>query len=67
MTPDEARRQAFIAFGGVERAKESTRDELRPAFLQDSLRDLHHGARALRRTPSFTIVATLTLACSAII
>jgi hypothetical protein len=25
MTPDEARRQAYIKFGGVERVKESTR------------------------------------------
>lgn len=62
MTPEEARRQAFLKFGGVERVKDETRDEFRPALLQDSLRDLRHGVRALRRAPGFTLVATLTLA-----
>ena len=62
MTPDEARRQAYIKFGGVERIKESTRDEFRPALVQDSLLDLRYGVRALRRAPVFTLVAALTLA-----
>jgi putative ABC transport system permease protein len=62
MTPDEARRQAYIKFGGVERVKESTRDEFRPALVQDSLLDLRYGVRALRRAPVFTVVAALTLA-----
>ena len=31
MTPEEARRQAFVKFGGVEHLKERTRDEFRPA------------------------------------
>ena len=35
-------------------SKERTRDEFRPALLEDSLRDLRYGARALRRTPGFT-------------
>jgi putative ABC transport system permease protein len=62
MTPDEARRQAYIKFGGVERIKERTRDEFRPALVQDSLLDLQYGVRALRRAPAFTVVAALTLA-----
>ena len=32
MTADEARRQAFVKFGGVEHLKERTRDEYRPAL-----------------------------------
>src|SRR5688572_11008876 len=62
MTPSEARRQALIRFGGLERVKEDTRDEFRPALFEDFVRDLRYGARALLRTPGFTAVATLTLA-----
>ena len=62
MAPDEARRQALIRFGGVQRARETTRDEFRLGSIEDFLRDLRHGGRALLRAPAFTIVATLTLA-----
>ncbi len=46
----------------MDRAVESTRDQFRAVSLEDLLRDLRHGARALLRAPGFTIVATLTLA-----
>ena len=62
LSPDEARRQALIRFGGVDRTVESTRDQFRAASVEDLVRDLRHGARALARAPGFTIVATLTLA-----
>jgi predicted permease len=42
--------------------RESARDEIRPALLEDSVRDLRHGARLLRRAPGFTAAALVTLA-----
>jgi predicted permease len=62
MAPDEARRRAHIKFGGVEQAKERTRDEFRPALMEDLARDLRYGVRMLRRAPGFSVVAVITLA-----
>ncbi len=62
MSPDEARRQAMLRFGGVVRVQEETRDEIRPALLDDSIRDIRFGARILWRAPGFTVAALATLA-----
>src|SRR5262245_1170441 len=62
LPPDEARRQAMLKFGGVESVKDSTRDEVRPALLEDSVRDLRHGIRVLRRWPGFALAALVTRA-----
>ena len=62
MSPEEARRQALIKFGGVERTREGTRDQFRWRVVEDFFRDLRYAGRALRRSPAFTLVATITLA-----
>jgi predicted permease len=62
MTPNEARRQALIRFGGVEQVREGTRDEFRAARLEHFARDLRYGLRALRRHPAFSTMAVLSLA-----
>jgi predicted permease len=62
MSPEEARRHALLRFGGREHVRETTRDEIRPALLEDSVRDVRHGLRVLRRAPGFTAAALLTLA-----
>ena len=42
--------------------KEQTRDQFRPALLEDLGRDLSYGARVLRRAPGFAFVSIVTLA-----
>ncbi len=62
MSPTDARRRAMLRFGGVARVHEETRDEIRPALLDDSIRDIRFGTRVLRRAPGFTLAALATLA-----
>lgn len=62
MSPDEARRQAVLKFGGQESVRERTRDEFHLTLLEDAARDVRQGVRLLRRAPGFTAAAMLTLA-----
>jgi putative ABC transport system permease protein len=47
---------------GLEPVRESTHDDTDPALLDDSVRDLRHGARVLQQAPGFAAAALVTLA-----
>jgi predicted permease len=62
MSPEDARRQALIRFGGVDQAKEKQR-EARGLPAADILtQDLRYTLRTLRRDAGFTFVAVMILA-----
>ena len=62
LPPDEARRQALINFGGLDRFKEESRDARGVRPLEDFTMDLRYASRNLRRNPGFTVAAVLTFA-----
>ena len=62
MNSTEARRNARIEMGGPDQIKEEVRNARAGAWLEALWRDLHFGARMLRKNPGFTATAILTLA-----
>src|ERR1700751_122573 len=61
MPEAEARRQAVIAFGGVERTREECREARSGYFLETVGQDVRYGLRGFRRNPVFTITVIATL------
>jgi putative ABC transport system permease protein len=62
MHPDEARRQAMLASGGLTVAAESVRDQRGLPWMEGAVADIRYALRALRHSRAFTAVVVITLA-----
>jgi putative ABC transport system permease protein len=62
MHPDEARRKALLASGGLTQAAEAVRAQRGLPWIEGIAADLSYALRALRHSPAFTIVVVITLA-----
>src|SRR5437588_320637 len=61
LSPDEARRQALVRFGGAPQAKENHREARGLPFLETLLQDLRFALRMLHRSPGFSLLAIFCL------
>src|SRR5581483_904873 len=62
MTPDEARRDALIAAGGLTLAAESVRERRGVPVAEEIVADVRYALRGLRNKPTYAAAMMLTLA-----
>ena len=62
LSPEDARRDALRRFGAIASMKDAHRDERGMPSLENLVRDVRYGLRAVRRNPGFSAIAVLTLA-----
>jgi len=61
LSPEDARRQALITFGGLDGHRETMRDERGARWLGDLGADVRFALRAMRRSPGYALAVALTL------
>jgi len=61
MSPDEARRQALIELGGIERTREQAYQQRPGWWLATVAQDIRYALRGFRRNPVFTLAVIATL------
>ncbi|MGH7621797.1 MAG: permease prefix domain 1-containing protein, partial [Gemmatimonadaceae bacterium] len=63
-SPNDAKRAALVASGGVDLATEAYRDQRGLPVLESIVRDAKFAVRSLRKNPGFAATVVLTLALS---
>ena len=62
LTREEAFRRARAEFGGLDAAKDNCRDVIGLSFIDEFRRNVGFALRMLRKAPSFSVIAILSLA-----
>ena len=62
LTAEEAQRAARLEFGGLEQVKEACRDARGVGLLESFLQDVRYSLRLLRKTPTLSAIALISLA-----
>jgi putative ABC transport system permease protein len=62
MTPEGARRQAVLEFGGREQIKEELHDVHRVRVIESTMANLKSAFRLIRKSPTFSVTVIVTLA-----
>ena len=61
MAPQEAHRQAVIAIGGIEKAKQQAHEQRPGFYIETFLQDVRYAIRGFGRNPVFTLTLIVTL------
>src|SRR5271154_1178722 len=62
MSPEEARRLAYLKFGNPQQVRERVRRQNTFSVLDNIWRDLKYATRTLARSPGFALIAILVMA-----
>lgn len=62
LTPEAARREAHLRFGGVDQAREAYRDAAGFPVLDAVAQDMRYGIRMIRRQPGFSLLIVALVA-----